>query len=504
MLTLGQQRLDVLTLVAVACLGAALLAVGVAAPVSLPWAVAGVGVLALLFYWALRWDVTMWAWLWVISYGLLNWPQWRIEITGFFNLTPPRLILLGTVLGYGMFFFLHRERLRMDRALLWVMLLLLGYLAVSATEAGWTARTVDPQYRTAPYYMFIGSLLLPFVMFFLLYNSARREDQIRRALLLITMYGWYALYIGYLQYAAIQGVGWARGLIWPAFINDPQWGIHFDRARGAFAGASPQAVFLVLLFYVDLYLLRKVRGPYRLALILQAVLCPAAIFFTLLRSAYLSFLLCGMIWVIFSSRQRRGWLKLAFLLVVLAVGVYAFWPRLSSTDRAAGGVAQRGPVYSRFVLAAQTWEIFKTHPVRGVGFGHFVEAQRNLPKDQNQLAGRTYGELVQHNLFLNMLSETGLIGLVLTVMVFWLLLRQSRQLYRKLPPEAAGDISRDFVVLFWVILANYLIDAMFRNPLWHPFSNAMLWSFAGLVVCFNRLLEPQPLDLPIVRDDSER
>ena len=117
--------------------------------------------------------------------------------------------------------------------------------------------------------------------------------------------------------------------------------------------------------------------------------------------------------------------------------------------------------------------------------------------DQASLVGATSGALVQHNLFLNLWAETGAIGLFLTVLVFVLLFGQSRQLYKKLPPNAVGDVSRDFVVLFWVILANYLSDAMFRDPLWDVFSNAMLWSLAGFVVCFNRLLEPQPLDLPI-------
>ena len=166
-------------------------------------------------------------------------------------------------------------------------------------------------------------------------------------------------------------------------------------------------------------------------------------------------------------------------------------------DRAGGGVAHKGPVRARVILIAQTWDMFKEAPLTGVGFGHFVDKQLSMPRDPGSLIGEPTGVLVQHNLFLNMLAETGAIGLILTVLVFALLFGQSRRLYRKLPPNATGDICRDFVVLFWVILANYLSDAMFRDPLWDVFSNAMLWSLAGFVVCFNRLLGPKPLDLPI-------
>jgi O-antigen ligase len=114
--------------------------------------------------------------------------------------------------------------------------------------------------------------------------------------------------------------------------------------------------------------------------------------------------------------------------------------------------------------------------------------------------GATSGVLVQHNLFLNMLAETGIVGLFGTILVFVLLFGQSRQLYRKLPVRASGDICREFVVLFWVLMVNYLTDAMFRDPLWEVFSNGLLWYFAGLVVCFNRLLDPQPVDLNWYRE----
>jgi O-antigen ligase len=495
MLLLGEQKTDWLSLGAVGLLIAAAVGLGFVMPGLMPWSVVLVAGAGLLFYWAIRWDVTLWAWLWVLSYGILDWPGWKIDITGFFNLSVPRLIFLAGMVAFFFYFLTHTRRLRLDRKLQWMMLLLVLYVGISAQTSGWVAAT--EAVRSAPYYRFIGSILLPFTMFFLLYSSGSDEKQIRRALILITLYGWYALYIGYLQYAAISGAGWARQFIWPNYINDPTWGIHFDRARGAFSGASPQAVFLVLLFYVDLYLIRKMRGVYRGLLILQALLVPPAIFFCLLRSAYLSFVICGIIWILWSGRRQYRWLRVACLLTVVVVGVYAQWGRLSSSDRRAGGVAQVGPVRSRVILLAQTWEIVKERPMTGVGFGHFVDKQLSMSRDPSSLVGATSGVLVQHNLFLNMWAETGTIGLLLTISVFVLLFRQSRQLYRKLPPNARGDVSRDFVVLFWVIMANYLIDAMFRDPLWHVFNNAMFWSFSGLVVCFNRLLEPQPLDLPV-------
>ncbi len=498
MLTLGQQKIDLVTLLMVGVLTVAAVGLSVAVPSLMPWSflvLAGLGVFIL---WAARWEVTVWTWMWVLSYGLLDWPQWKIEITGFFNLTVPRMIFVAGVLAFSLHFMLRRARIRFDRALLWAMLALVVYVAVSASATGWKSSVSG--FESAPYYRFIGSLLLPFFMFFLVYNSTRREQQIRWALLLISLYGWYALYVGYLQYAAIHGVGGARALIWPAYINDPNYGHHFDRARGAFFSAGPQAVFLVMLFYINMFLIRRLRGLAKAALILQAVLIPPAIFFAGMRSSYLAFLLCGLVWLIAGSqsgRWRFGASKLGVVLIVIAASVFALWSNLTSTDRARGGVAQVEPIAARKLLLYQTWQVVQDRPLFGVGFGHWADAQEEFQKDPGSLAALTTSALGEHNLFLNMVAETGLLGLAGTILLFVLLFRQSLQLYRKLPETAAGMLSRSFVVLFWVIMVNFLTDAMFRDTLWDVFANAIFWSIAALIVAYNRLLEPCPLDLPL-------
>jgi O-antigen ligase len=491
----GRKKIDPFFLVAMVLFAAVAIGIGVALPNSLPVAIMLMTASVLLFYWALRWDVTLWAWLWVLSYGLLNWPEWKLEITGFFNMTVPRFIFIGAIIGYGLFFLLHRRRIRFDRAILWAMLALIIYVGVNVHITGWTAETQE--ISTAPYFRFLGSILLPFTMFFLLYNVGSSEKQIPRALILLTIYGWYALYIGYMQWVALHYSTAARALIWPAYINDPTYGYMFDRARGAFSIASPQAVFLTVLFFVDLFLIRKIRGWYRVALIIQALLVPAAIFFTGMRSAFVAFIACSFVWALLANRRRFAWAKAGIILVVLVIGVYAMWNRLASTDRATGGVATPGPILSREILLHRTWQIFKESPFGGVGFGHFVDKVYSMERDPTALSSMDTGVLVEHNLFLNMLAETGIFGLILTVLVFWLLFTQSLKLYRKLPPGATGYLSREFVVLFWVVMVNYLTDATFRDPLWDVFSSALFWCFGAYIVFYNRLLEPQPLELPI-------
>ena len=495
----------------------AAVAVAIVYPASMPWSLLALAGGALLLYWSVKWEITLWAWVWVLSYGLLDWPEWRLELPGFFNMTAPRFIFLASLLAFVLHFMLRKGRLRYDLAVLWVMLAFLVYCAVSATVTGWVAESMAPPARGAPYFRFLGPILFPFIIFFCVYNCTRDQKQIRRILILLSIYGWYALYTGYLQYAAIRGFEGARSLIWPAYINNPElpFGHHFDRARGAFNASNPQANLLLLLFYADLFLIRRIRGPYRVALIIQAILIPPAIFFTGLRAAYLSFALCGIIWCLWGCKGRLGKTKLAMASLVLALAVAMFWGNITRrgraparggtpariehlrTERATGGIAQAGPIITRMVLLARTWEMVERHPLTGVGFGHFAEADEMIERDPTSLSARSGAVTpisTPANLFAVMAAETGVIGLAFLVALFILIYRQSLHLYRRLPPGQDTLLSRDFVVLFWVAMTVYLVDATFVDILWDVPSNGLFWAFAGLMVGYNRLMELRQSD----------
>lgn len=495
----------------------AVVATAIAYPATMPWSLLALAGAAVLLYWSIRWEITLWAWIWVLSYGLLDWPQWRLESSGFFTMTVPRFIFLVAMLAFGLYFLLHKASLRYDRAVLWVMLAFLVYCAVSATATGWVAATMPYPARGAPYFRFLGPILFPFLMFFCVYNCTRDEKQIRRLLILLSIYGWYALYIGYLQYAAIRGFEGARSFIWPAYINDPNLllGHHFDRARGAFNASNPQANLLLLLFYADLFLIRRIRGPYRLALIIQAVLIPPAIFFTGLRAAYLSFAVCGIVWCIWGCKGRLGKTKLAIVSLTIVLVIMLFWENIVRkgvapsvggapakvehlrTERATGGIAQTGPIISRMVLLAKTWEMVVRHPLAGVGFGHFAEADKTIDRDPSSLSARSGAVTptsTPANLFAVIAAETGIMGLLLLVAIFILIYRQSFHLYRRLPPGPDSPLSKDFVVVFWIAMVVYLVDATFVDTLWDIPSNGLFWAFAGLMVGYNRLMELRQSD----------
>lgn len=477
-------------------LGVTALAIGVVAVVSIivpslmPWTFVALAAGSAAVYWMVRGEVTIFAWLWVLSYGLLDRPVWWMKLPGFFNLTIPRLIFVLAVAAFGVHIIAGRARLRFNAPVIWAMIALLACCFISASVFGWQVR--DWRFAGVPYFRFLGGMVFPFTMFVLLYSTVNREKQIYWALIPLCIYGWYALYIGYLQYAAIMGASGARQFIWPNYINQPNWGgmtfgLHFDRARGAYTMSYPQAALLTVLFYTDLFMIRKTRGLVRLSFIIQALLVPPAVFFTGLRAAYLGFLVCAGIWCLWAGRPAAGRVKLALLGLAVLLGVVVLWDRLAQTRRATGGLAQMREINMRLALVDQSLEMAREHPFVGVGFGHFAEAQQAMQREPGSAAATTIGAMSQHNMLLSAMVETGVAGLSLTAAVFWLLYRQSLKLYRRIPADRHGLLCREFVVLFWVALASFLISAMFFDPLWDIASLGLFWSLAGLMAGYERI-----------------
>lgn len=489
-----QKPINMTVVIALALvLGAAVL--GLADSRMMPWSFVMLAGIALMVACAAAGRVSFWVWLWVLSYGLLDRWFWVLEIQGFFNLSVPRIMFMALTGMFFVYFLIRRQPLLFDGSVMWIMLALLVYVAASATATGWTS-PADPMVRSAPYFRYFVGLVFPFTVFFLMYNCAREGRQIRWALVAVTVYGFYSLYIAYCQGLTLLGVWDLEHLIWPDYIKrlDLPGMIHPDRARGAFPAAGPQAIFLVFLFYADLYLIRHLRGPYRILLAAQAVLVLPALVFTGIRAGYVAFALGGIIWCVWGLGGWRGWSKLSIVTLAVALGVLMQWGAITSPERIRGGVAQPAPLMARALLLKQTMGIVAAQPVFGAGFGHFVDAQRSLEQDPGGLALYAADTLVEHNIFLNMAAETGLVGLSLYVALFVALFCRSVKVWKRVPATAEGFFTRGFIALFWVMLANYLASGMFRDVLWDPFANALLWSLAGMTLGLGRVAAPAPAD----------
>jgi hypothetical protein len=183
---------------------------------------------------------------------------------------------------------------------------------------------------------------------------------------------------------------------------------------------------------------------------------------------------------------------LAFLILVLAA------------DFVTGGISRARPLIikmldmfqnpgtfgGRIAIWRVSGEVFKKHPLSGVGLGHykwhFLDGQRTLYakrpellEDPNYKWQFTYWA---HSEYLQWLCETGLIGSIpmLALGVCWMYLFLKALIARRqMPPEAIWGVGMLFLLFF---------DAMFSRP-FHRIENAVWMSLAFAQA--NRFLLPQ-------------
>lgn len=117
-------------------------------------------------------------------------------------------------------------------------------------------------------------------------------------------------------------------------------------------------------------------------------------------------------------------------------------------------------VVRRYVLNVAAWHVFLGHPVLGVGPGHFAEYY-SIPYGNRVGLIEQLKKYRGHNLYLETLAETGILGLVsflsVILAIMWGLWRIWRRLQQK------GSEFADTAMAFSLCLVAYLISAIFAH-----------------------------------------
>ena len=208
----------------------------------------------------------------------------------------------------------------------------------------------------------------------------------------------------------------------------------------------------------------------------------AGLYATLTRSAWMGGIAAiGLVAFIHSARWQRV-LALAMVLLVGGASVAGLKDQLVRLKRDKNLTAEDAEksMKLRPLLAVVSWEMFKDHPIKGHGFGHYFahnDAYHNdrsyeMPLEQ----ARTYA---QHNVFLSLLVDTGLVGfsmfalwLLMLAGIGWKLARQVRD-----RPE-----SRWVGLLSLGAMIAYFCNGMFQDVLIIPMVHMFLFFIAGVSV----------------------
>ncbi len=441
----------------------------------------GIGAATAFVFFALKGDLLLAVLLWFVTLIVLHEEFWRQPVPFFFSLTVPRIgiavlvALLAAMVAFG------RLRLRHAWPVSGLILALAVYFALSAAVSGFETRS-----EVSVHYRLIGGYVFPFVVFYLILHGFNCDRDFKRLAVFFAALSVYLTLTGWAEQWKVAA------LIWPEFINDPTVGIHWGRVRGPFVMSAAMGLALTYCFFNNLVLARNIVHARWFLYVVNAAMVPV-IFWTKTRSVWLSFVVCCLVWAVYSRRRVSRVVSVCvFSAATLLVAVLNMHNFLSD-DRERGGMTDTEPLLLRIGLAQMSWEIVREHPLFGVGFGHFRDYAPSYARDPASPFYAFGTTALEHNNLLSIAAETGLVGLGLYVAMVAVLLRYSIRLYRKLPPGGPGFVSRDLLVLYWILTAAYFVDGTFRETSDNPFANSLFFGLSAVPVALDLLLGAKPL-----------
>lgn len=179
--------------------------------------------------------------------------------------------------------------------------------------------------------------------------------------------------------------------------------------------------------------------------------------------AYGSILVLAILCFSRSAKQRKN-LLVAFLIIALAL-----LPLFSTLATRVSTLVDASSI-QRFMFWTAAWGMFVSSPLTGVGYGRF--------KELYELPGLQSGIYDVHNLYLQLLSETGLVGFLVFGLLVLAIARTAIQRVR----SPAGQLDRvvGFAALAGLagVLVHGFVDFLFTAS---PQFGALFWMTIGLL-----------------------
>jgi O-antigen ligase len=429
-----------------------------------------------------------------MTYGFLIWliiaifiPKqiFLISIPGFPDIYLERLVFVIIAPLFLIRISGGREGRLSNTAVEYWMGILLFILFISMWRTGFLA---TPKGGFQPFHIFLTGFFFPFSFYYFAKHLVYTEERIRILLWGLFLLFAYLVVTAYLEHFKING------LIFPKFINDPLFGLHYGRARGPFGIAPVNGWVICSLFFTTLLLRLESDSIITRGILLLVLLAtPLALFYTYTRAVWLAFLVAPVVVVMYSKNLLMQKRYVFFLIILVIIVGFVGKENIQSSDRAAGGVMEIAEVEARIQLYEVTKVIARDVPFFGVGFGRFVDS---IPRYAPEVAAGGAEQMSsQHNIFFGMFSELGILGTVPFLIILIYLIKYSIALYRRLGEE--GLISKNLVITFWAIGVTFLISASFIQTQYFIVANVLVFLWAGIIVgIYQRsllLTEPEPL-----------
>ena len=286
-------------------------------------------------------------------------------------------------------------------------------------------------------------------------------------------------------YLAITGIFELKEMHWavyPKYITDPKVWEFYGRARGPLLNPIGNGFLMGLALMVSLTEFFRRGRKAKILCGLAALVLLTGIYATLTRSCWMGAI--GAISLAAMIHSPRWVRVLGLASVVLLAGAMTMGLKdqlmAMKRDKALSAAEAAKSVELRPLLAIVAFEMFKDKPIAGHGFGHYFENNgpyhdvRSYDLPLEKVRG-----YVQHNTFLTILVDGGLLGFsmfCLSLLVFFVV---GWQLARG---KQSSPDARYLGILMMSAIIIYAANGMFHDLIVIPMVQMFLMFIAGLAI----------------------
>jgi putative inorganic carbon (HCO3(-)) transporter len=303
----------------------------------------------------------------------------------------------------------------------------------------------------------------PFMIFYLapvIYTTRRKRQMLLTALVILG---------AYLGVTVLFEMAHVNALVWPKYILNPDYGLHYGQGRGPFADAVANGMGLYVCGLAACVAAVRWRGRARVAAAVVVGLCAVGLLLTLERSVWTGAAAGTLVALLAFARLRRYAIP-TVLTAAVAIGLALLLiPGLSA--KVATRASDQESVWDRQNLSVAALKMIAARPLTGVGWSRF-QATSTPYFQQSSNFPLTATSIAIHNYFLGYAAELGLIGLLLWLT--GLLMAGFGALSTRAPPELLP-----WRMAFLALAVCFLFVANSVPPT--VFMNESFWLWAGVL-----------------------
>lgn len=166
------------------------------------------------------------------------------------------------------------------------------------------------------------------------------------------------------------------------------------------------------------------------------------------------------------------------LLFIIGLSNYDSLPFLERITRTINGIIEGEDVTSgRIVLYERAWELFKENPIFGIGWGQFIQVT------SGQLLSR---DLSVHNVYLQLLTETGLVGFILIIVPLIFVYYSTFKIMKAITISSKlnNTLWKKGVIFSFYYQTFFLLYCITENPFYNIFYMLMYFFSISIVNSF--------------------